>query len=166
LDLVAIGSFPRITGMAPEGEELATQWVSTVMVWENVASAMPLWPMYGGDPWRSDWEDRVSAQELTSTNESGGLVEGSFICYPSPLRSGPLFVRGEVTSYGRVRAHIYNLEGETIISSGWQEVSQLGPFAIQFDLGQVATGLYLCRLVVENGSGGVEEYVTQFAVVH
>ena len=166
LDLVAIGSFPRITGVAADGEELESQWLSTVMVWEDVATAMPLWPMYGGNPWRSDWEDKVSLQELAPATESGGLIEGSFFCYPSPLKSGPLFVRGEVAGHGRVRAYIYNLEGEMITSSGWQEVSLLGPFAIEIDLGAVATGLYLCRLVVDTWSAGVEEYVIQFAVVH
>ena len=163
---MAVGAFPRITGVAVDGGELGSLWLSTVTVWEDVVSEMPSWSMYGGDPWRSNWLDAVKLQDLVFGDEPGGLVKDSFSCYPSPLRTGPLFVRGQVSGRARAQANIYNLEGELIVSSPWREVSPQSPFAIQIDMGSVVTGLYICRLTIDAFSVGVKEYVTQFAVVH
>ena len=74
-------------------------------------------------------------------------------------------MRGQVRSPARARAFIYNLEGEEVVSTGWQDVAAVEPFAIEVALDGTATGLYLCRLVVELAGGGTDNSVVQFAVV-
>ena len=98
-------------------------------------------------------------------DEGTGLVPGTHQCYPSPLLSGPLNVRGQVSSPARARAFVYNLEGEEITSSPWRDVTAANPFTLSVDLDGVVTGLYLCRLVVESDSGESDFSVIQFAVV-
>ena len=106
----------------------------------------------------------LSAPRLAATGS--GLVPGSHSCYPSPLTSGPLYVRGSLRSSGRVRAFVYNLEGEELVRTEWTHVSYPDPFSIGVELGQAVTGLYLCRLEVEKAEGGTESSVVQFAIVH
>ena len=165
LDLVAIGSFPRITGVGTDGTELDTEYVSSVSVWRDVALTDPVWPMAGGSPWRNGSYDAEEWVTLPIASQGSGLVEGSHHCYPSPLLSGPLKVRGLVRAPARARAFIYNLEGEEILATSWQDVAAAEPFAIEVALDGTVTGLYLCRLVVETPGGGTDHSVVQFAVV-
>jgi M6 family metalloprotease-like protein len=166
LDLVAVGSFPRITGTGADGESLVTQHVSTVAVWNDVALSGAFWPMAGGSSWRNGSFDAEGWVTLPVPQEGTGLVSGSHKCYPSPLVSGPLYVRGQLKSQGRARAFVYNLEGEEIAATGWNEVAAVEPFSLEISLDGVATGLYVCRLVVESDGGGTDYSVVQFAVVH
>ena len=165
LDLAAIGSFPRITGAGTDSTGLDTEFVSAVVVWRDVALTGAVWPMGGGSPWRNGSYDAAEWVTLPILEQGTGLVSGSHHCYPSPLLSGPLHVRGQVRSPARARAYVYNLEGEEVASTGWRDVAAVDPFAIEIALDGAATGLYLCRLVVESEDGGTDHSVVQFAVV-
>ena len=65
----------------------------------------------------------------------------------------------------RVRASIYNLEGELVLETGWRDVAGADPFAIEVDLAGAVTGMYLCRLQAETPGAGIDNSVIQFAVV-
>ncbi len=163
-DLVAIGTFDRIGGTADDGE-LATDVVSTVSIWRDVAGANPIWPMYGGSIWRNGTFDLDAWRPGPAAAEGTGLVAGSHFCFPSPLTAGPLKVSGQVRSAARVRVSVYNLEGEILRETGWRDVGAVDPFVVEVELAQTVTGLYLCRLVVDTPGADTEQSVTQFAIV-
>ncbi len=52
-DLVAIGTFDRITGVDDSGEYLLGEVVSSLSIYEGVAENDALWPMWGHSPWRN-----------------------------------------------------------------------------------------------------------------
>ncbi len=163
-DLVAVGTFDRIIGTEADGS-LATEAISTLVVWRDVAAANPIWPMYGGSIWRNGTFD-LDAWRPGPTAASGtGLVAGSHYCFPSPLLNGPLKVSGQVRSAARARVSVYNLEGELVRETGWREVGAVDPFVIEVDVDLAVTGLYLCRLVVDTPGVETEQSVTQFAIV-
>ncbi|MCB1182147.1 hypothetical protein KDM41_01855 [bacterium] len=164
LDLVAVGTFDRIVGT--DGERgLQTEPVSVVSVWADVAALGAVWPMHGGSIWRGGWYDRTDWAGDPGVATGSGLVDGSLMCYPSPLRRGPLKVGGRLRGAGRVRAEVYNLEGEFVRASAWRDVPASDPFELQMDLPGTTTGLYLCRLTVETPGAGTEHEVIQFAIV-
>lgn len=165
-DLVAAGTFRRITGLDGAAAELEGADVSMIYLWQDVLGADALWPMWGGSPWRNGSYDRNASIAPPFVAAGTGLVPGSLSCYPNPLVSGPLYVRGSMRSPGRARAYIYNLEGEEVVRTEWEPVSTADPFSLEVDIAQAATGLYLCRLEVADEAGGVESSVIQFAVVH
>lgn len=165
-DLVAIGTFERITGLDDDGASLTGLDVASIFIWEDILERDALWPMWGGSPWRNGSYELAAAISPPFTAAGTGLVPGSLSCYPSPLTSGPLYVRARLRAAGRVRVHAYNLEGEELTRSEWVSVSADDPFSIEVDLGQAVTGLYLCRLEVEKSDGGTESRVIQFAIVH
>ena len=165
LDLAAIGSFERITGIGTDSTGLDVEFVSTIAVWRDVAHLGAVWPMAGGSPRRNGSYDASGWTSLPVAGMDPGLVSGSHYCYPSPLLSGPLYVSGQVGAPARARAFVYNLEGEEILSTGWQDVAAVEPFAVEVALDGVTTGLYLCRLVVESDGGATDNSVVQFAVV-
>ncbi len=164
LDLASIGSFESIRGLGTDPSGLEVEFISAVSVWRDVAQTDAVWPMAGGSPWRNGSYDASGWSTLPVSGLGAGLVPGSHFCYPSPLLSGPLHVRGQVGTPARVRALVYNLQGEEILSTGWQDVVAVEPFAIEVALDGVTTGLYLCRLVVES-DGATDNSVVQFAVV-
>ncbi len=164
-DLVAVGTFPRITGLNDENQELETTDISSIMVWSSVAADDPLWPMWGGSPWRNGSWDMNAWSGPPVAADGTGLVPGSHICYPSPLGRQPLQVRARVRAASQVRTFIYNLEGQEIISSPWQPAVAVDPFTITLHLDDIVTGMYLCRLVIKSGSGREESNVIPFAVV-
>ncbi len=163
-DLVAIGTFDRIVGTAADGA-LNTEPVASVTVWRDVAVVDPAWPMYGGSMWRNNVFDVTTWQSGPAVSKGTGLVSGSHYCYPSPLGAEPLRVGGQVRSAARVMAVVYNLEGEQVAESAWQDVSAVDPFTVVVDLPYAVTGLYLCRLVVDTPGEGTDTSVKQFAVV-
>jgi len=162
-DLVAIGTFDRITGL--DGEGLTTQPISNVTVWQDIAAMDPLWPMWGGNSWRNGVYDLGARSSVPGVASGTGLVPGSHICYPSPLLRGPLRVRGKVRAPARARVFVYNLEGEPVVSTGWRDVVAVDYFEVEVDLAGAVSGLYLCRLVVETDGTGTDQSVVQFAVV-
>jgi len=165
LDLVTVGTFPRILGLNDATGDLATGAISTISLFEAVADSGAVWPMWGGSPWRNGAWNMTAWATPPGAAAGTGIVSGSHKCYPSPLGSGPLFVRGSLRAPGRVQVIIHNLEGEEVTRSGWQSVSARDPFAVQVDLPQVVTGLYLCRLVADTGGGEQDVSLKQFAVV-
>jgi hypothetical protein len=162
---VAIGTFDRITGLDDEDGALATQPISAVTVWQDVAESQPLWPMWGGSGWRNGTFDLGSSGSTPGVASGTGLVSGSHLCYPSPVLDGNLKVRGQVRAPAKVRVFVYNLEGELVTSTGWRDVVAVDPFELEVDLGGAVSGLYLCRLSVETDGVGTEQSVIQFAVV-
>ncbi len=165
-DLVAVGSFPRIVGNTDGGAEMLTQVVSSLSVWHDVAGVTNLWPMWGGSSWRSGAWDAADFAGVPAVASGAGLVPGSHFCYPNPLTGSVLHARGQVRSPARVRAVVHDLAGEEVAASAWREVAAVEPFSLDVDLASVASGMYLCRLVVESDDGGSDVSVVTFAVVH
>ena len=77
--------------------------------------------------------------------------------------NGPLMVRAALRSNGRVKAYVYNLEGEEIAVTTWHYFSAREPFALEMNLDHIVSGLYLCRLVAETG-GETDTSVVQFTM--
>jgi M6 family metalloprotease-like protein len=165
LELVAAGAFERITGLGPEGADLTGSWVSTLMVWSDVAQPGAVWPMWGASPWRNGGWNMTGWVSPPGAASGSGIVAGSHKCYPSPLREGPLRVRASSRDQGRARAEIYDLTGELVQASQWQPVAAREPFAIVMDLDDVVSGMYLCRLTVESRAGDTDHSVISVAVV-
>jgi hypothetical protein len=165
LDLVALGTFDRITGVSGPGEDLEGEAVATVALWRDVALTDAVWPMWGGGPWRNGTYAGSEQVAPPAVAAGTGLVPGSHICYPSPLLEGTLKVRGTARSAGRARVFIYNLEGEEVASTGWRAVPDTAPFDLAVELDGVVSGMYLCRLVLESDGGGADQSVIPFAVV-
>ena len=164
LDLVAVGAFDRVTGLDPAGQGLTGTIVSSLTVWADVAEAGPAWPMWGGSPWRNGNWDMAAWRSPPGAAAGAGIVAGSHFCYPSPLRDGPLHVRGASRDLGRARAEIFDLSGELVHSSAWQPISAREPFSITLNLDGVVSGMYLCRLTVEADSGSTDFSVISVAV--
>jgi M6 family metalloprotease-like protein len=165
-DLAAAGSFPRIVGNADDGERLVTRAVSEIVVWHDVAGAAVLWPMWGGSAWRSGAWDAANFAGVPAVSDGTGLVPGSHFCYPNPLSGDVLQVRAQLRQAGRALVTIHDLSGEQVATSSWQAVAGVEPFSLDVDLATVASGMYLCRLVVESDGGGSDVSVVTFAVAH
>ena len=165
-DLVAVGTFERISGLDSDEGGLSGLDLASIFLWEDVVGTTSLWSMWGGSPWRNGSYDLAAFVSPPIVAVGTGLVPGSHFCYPSPLTDGPLYVRANLRSPGRVRVFIYNLEGEEVTRTQWERVSSPDPFSIAVDLDYAATGLYLCRLEVEKSEGGTQSNVVQFAIVH
>lgn len=163
-DLVSLGTFSRITGLNDDNTELETTDISTLTVWAEVAGADPLWPMWGGSPWRNGSWDMTAWAGSSGQAQGPGLVPGSHICYPSPLGTEPLNVRASVRTASQVRAFVYNLEGEEVASSQWKPVVAVDPFTITIALDDIASGMYLCRVVASTSAGQEDSSVIPFAV--
>lgn len=166
LDLVAIGTFARISGWDEESDSLDGEDVSTIFLWKDLFSGDALWPMWGGSPWRNGSYDLDAFSSPPYAAGGTGLVPGSHSCYPSPLLEGPLFVRGALRQAGRVRAFVYNLEGEEVTRTDWIPVGAPDPFTIEVPVEGAVTGIYLSRIEVETQAGSRESSVRQFAIVH
>jgi len=164
LDLVAAGSFLRITEPGADGVSLDGDYSSTVMMWRDVAAETAAWPMSGGGIWRNGDYDAEAWIVQSPGSIGSGMVLGSHTCYPNPLGEGPLYVRGEARSPGRARAFIYNLEGELVTTTAWNDVVSGDPFTLIVPLDGVATGMYISRLVVDAG-GETTHSVVSFTVV-
>lgn len=149
-EVVAVGAFARIEGLDDQGVNLVTAPESRLTVFTGlpVASGGPR--MWGGTPWRADW---LSENRSAAPAAGPVLVAGSHVCYPNPLAQEILHVRGTAQTDGRARAVVVNLEGETVVDSGWVDVVGAVAFELELDLGHVAGGMYVCRLEVATAWG-------------
>ncbi len=86
LDLVATGTFDRITGTAADGTPV-TEAVATVAVWRDVAAKGSLWPTYGGSIWRNGSYDLTAWRSGLAVAAGSGLVSGSHYCKSEAKRS-------------------------------------------------------------------------------
>jgi hypothetical protein len=151
-ELVVAGAFPRIVGLDALGEELVTAPRSQLVVFTGLSPLTGGPRMWGGSPWRADWLSE--RRGVSSVGGGAAIVAGSHICYPNPVAQDLLHVRGTASADGRARAALVNLEGEDVVTSGWEDVVGAVPFEIDLDLGRVAAGMYVCRLEVATGRGG------------
>ena len=147
LELVAVGAAARLSGHATDGEP-TTEPVSGLKVWSvpGTETAEAVWPMWGGDAARR-------AEPEAETPPSAGtklIVSDSHICYPAPLTDGVLHVRVLTNRDCQVRAYLYNLEGEEVRASGPVQ-ADAGPVEILMDVDVAVSGIYLCRLIAEDG---------------
>jgi hypothetical protein len=109
------------------------------------------WPMFRQDMWGRSRQFRP----LVYIQYEGHLDEGSFICYPNPVRGDYFTVR--ITLYDRavVKIVLMNLEGETVYmatrSHEWTDGSGV-PFEERISIRDLAGGVYICRMEVSGGS--------------
>ena len=119
----------------------------------STAGAVPesgAWPFYRRDAYGSA---RLELRPATVTYE-GALDEGSFICYPNPVRGNSVTIRITLYRPARVKVTLINLEGELVYESvrghAWPEGSGV-PFEERIPLAGMAGGVYICRLEVDGG---------------
>jgi hypothetical protein len=162
-ELAAVGTFERVQGVGDDGWELVTEAVSQLATWEGVGPCQEGgWPMWRGSAWRSG-HPRLPA---VAPEPGHGLVAGSHICYPSPLRGDMLHVRGEAYRAGTAKVTVYDLEGEEVAAAGPSAVLDSVPFEIMLPLRGVASGMYICRLEYRSTEGASQTSIKSFAVVH
>ena len=163
-DLVAIGTFARIRSVDADSGELETTLRSVVAIWSDVAVPGGVWTMWGGSPLRNGFWDAEAAAPPVVGASGSGIISGSHICYPSPMTGSTLYVRARLRSNGRVRSHVYNLEGELVASSVWREVSAQSAFDLPVELPRTVSGMYLCRLEAVTDDGANDTSVVSFAI--
>lgn len=148
--IIAVGITPRIAGVDPDSETLLLHHVSHLRAWSLQLEERFLpgqaGAMYGGDAWRGA---SVSALFVPDDGQGGGGLGDTHLCYPQPLRTPNLHVRAEVDGPGTARIVVYNIQGEIVRDTGDFSVDIAGPFERQIDMSTVASGLYLCKLVVD-----------------
>jgi hypothetical protein len=118
------------------------------------------WPMWQGNPWRCP----LPSESASASSGEGLIVAGSHICYPSPLSRGPLRVRAEFGAACLVRAALYDLTGQLVVTSAPVSIPAGGPGEIVLPADGVASGLYLCRLVAERAGWKSETSIAPVAV--
>jgi hypothetical protein len=101
----------------------------------------PLLVMYGGGPWRG-----LGVRTLLVDPQQPVSLATTHVCYPQPLTTEVLTVRGRTDADGFARAVIYNLQGETVRTTDRLAVRAGSPFDLVIDMQGVASGLYLCKL--------------------
>jgi len=163
-DLVAIGTFARIGAMDADTGEAQTTLRSVVALWPDVAVPAGSWRMWGGSPMRNGFWDAEEGAPPAAGAAGTGIISGSHICYPSPLTGNILYVRARLRGSGRVRAHIYNLEGERVMSTDWRDVPGQSAFDLPVNLQNAVSGMYLCRLEAVADGGAGETSVVPFAI--
>ncbi len=121
------------------------------------------WPFYRRDAGGSGRQEPSSHQGGASTL----VIEGSFICYPSPATNGSVTVRLVITDPADVLIRILNLEGEMVIersgSHDWASGSSV-PFEVEITTDSMSSGVYICHVEVEGG-GRSWSGARKFAVV-
>lgn len=151
-DLVAAGTFPRVVGRSAETGQLRVRPVSRLAVWSlGPAGAASGWPMWRANPWRTP--DPRWAESEAPPAGAGPLRPGSAICYPSPLRAGPLRVRAEALLDCTVRVFLYDLSGEEVAASPPVPARAGQPVEVALPLQGAAAGMYVCRLVADGAAG-------------
>lgn len=164
MDLVAAGTFARVVGRSAESGELQVRPVSRLAVWSlGPAGVASGWPMWRANPWRTPDPRWADVEEPLAG--AGLLRPGSAICYPSPLRTGPLRVRAETLADCTVRVFLYDLAGEEVAVSPPVPVRAGQPVEVALPLEGAAAGMYVCRLVADGAAGGRQTSVLAVAVV-
>lgn len=149
--LMVAGTTPQISGVGFDEQEhaaaLEKRAVARLRSWVWPAEGPPLsvgdvGVMYGGSPWRGG---AVPALEAMPPGMAKDLA-ASHVCYPQPLTTDVLKVRGHVARDATARATVFNLLGEKVRETGDAQVLGGAPFELEIDMRGVASGLYLCRL--------------------
>jgi len=143
-NLVVAGTAHQVQGIDPQEEILLTVPVTRLRSWQvdiglegDLTAAM-----YGGS-----WERGGPGLPLSDQPSDGATsLETAHVCYPQPLTTDVLRVRGWIESQGSARAFIYNLQGEMVRDSGETTVPGRTPFELEINMSGVASGLYLCKL--------------------
>ncbi len=162
IDIVAAGSFPRLTGIDPDSGEPATEPSSSVMRWriDGFAAGREIWPQWGGTPLRS----AAAPEAGGGPGEGDGLLApGGGICYPNPLGAGPLHVRAEALVDCEISVTLYNLEGEVVASPPSVTAIAGDPIEVLLSVDGAASGVYLCRLEARAG-GRTEKSIRPVAI--
>jgi hypothetical protein len=153
LDLVSLGPFGTIAGVTGIRDSVLTREITGVRIVELGA------PGPGGG-WRQALADAAnSARAVGGPLASGtGAVEpGSFFCYPNPVTGRTARVRVILNGRSRVEVEFYNVEGERAGPGGTFDANPSGspgtPFDREFDLMELASGVYLCRIEVVSLEG-------------
>lgn len=124
--------------------------------WESVP-----WPMYAHDAQHTG--AYPSAQLPPDIPEEVFFSEASVYNFPNPTEGNSTSIRYRLGEEASVRIKIFNLAGELV-----HEVAETGyPHTeneIQWDLTDIATGVYLCR-VEASGSSGTKAAFCKIAVV-
>lgn len=163
LDLVAVGSFPRLRGRDADSGAPITQPISRLAVWSDLGAdneSAPRWPMWRGNPWRAPAPGGAGGPQPGS----GLLQAGTHVCYPSPLGRSPLRVRTVVQSECTVQVYVHDLSGELVAASPPTQALGGGPHEVEMALEGVASGMYLCRLVARRPGAPDEVSVVPMAV--
>ncbi|MHB8079019.1 MAG: hypothetical protein ACYDIE_07175 [Candidatus Krumholzibacteriia bacterium] len=164
LEICAAGAFPRVEGRSAETGELRTRPVSRLAVYRAGSVATDGggagWPAWQGNPWR--WPPPPSLPAAPARADL--IVAGSHICYPTPLGRGPLHVRAEFGAACVARATLYDLAGQQVAASAAVAIPGRGPGEVVLPAEQLASGLYLCRLVAERAGSPTGTSVVPVAV--
>jgi hypothetical protein len=143
--LAVAATTPAVTGVDAEDEILETQAVARLRTWAMPQAGDAVGPqgaMYGGGPERGGAIGDLSA---TPTGGAANLA-AHHVCYPQPLTTTELRVRGWIPAAGTARAVILNLQGETVRDTGAVPVPGGQVFELPIDMSGVASGLYVCAL--------------------
>jgi hypothetical protein len=98
--------------------------------------------MYGGSPGRATALGDFAGPPPAGRED----LASHHVCYPQPLTTAELRVRGWIPETGPARAVILNLQGETVRDTGPVTVSGGQVFELPIDMEGVASGLYVCTL--------------------
>ena len=104
----------------------------------------PGWASLGGGPGRTAFAVADSSATGTARERIRNL-ERPFVAYPNPARDTRVLLRITARSTGPYEIRIYNLEGEQV----WERsgMTQRGVQEISWNVGNLASGVYLCRFV-------------------
>jgi hypothetical protein len=144
--LAVAATTPAVAGVEIEDEILETRAVARLRSWilpdaDNDAVG-PAGAMYGGGPERGG-----GIGDLAETPAVGRAnLAAHHVCYPQPLTTADLRVRGWIPAAGTARAVILNLQGEKVRDTGAVPVAGGQVFELEIDMNGVASGLYVCTL--------------------
>ena len=161
LELVVCGRFQAIEDIDSPSSTVSGPWVGELQLFELDAVATNFAPWAQG---RGGIENRASQSLDGGRNgiaRSGSVLEpGSLFIHPHPVRGSSLRVRVLLRRSARVRATLYNLEGEAVAESPDVGLTGGGAFEEQLDVGHLSSGMYVCRV-----SAGGEHLALPFTVV-
>ena len=159
--LFAAGAHRRVAGVDPDTDQLLESVTGTLQSWildlegGMDPDAMLADAMAGGGPWRAGWPVGTGSVRTDPVHEP--RFAASVVCYPQPLTGRTLHVRGdavgEYAGDGDVRIQILDLQGEVVRDVRAPLVAGRVAFDVPIDLAEVASGLYVCRVAVNDGTG-------------